>query len=196
MRLNSEPTAIGIDDTRQSVFKLRCRVLKPMAEIISDKSLDAALKEIAGFSEAEVRMEINGISSVQPALVTYFIAMTEDYSEGIQSFASAMFIAIHKIFEKQFGPLQKVGTKRVEQIADRNEQVMIYVRIRQPEEAALLPAAMAGSASQPSLLAYVSESIGTAQEKLPDLSAFRQDCLVVILKTVIDVLDSAVHPRR
>ena len=90
-----------------------------MAEIIPDQILDAALKEIANFSDAEARAEIDRISIVQPALVEYFLAMTEDSSEDVQSFASAMFIAIHKVFEKQFGPLQKVGTKRVEQIADR-----------------------------------------------------------------------------
>jgi hypothetical protein len=94
--------------------------LKPMAEIIPGQILDASLKEIANFSDAEARGEIDRISIVQPALVEYFIAMTEESGE-VQNFASAMFIAIHKVFEKQFGPLQKVGTKRVEQIADHNE---------------------------------------------------------------------------
>jgi hypothetical protein len=119
-----------------------------MAEIIPDQILDAALKEIANFSDAEARAEIDRISVVQPALIEYFIAMTEDSSEDVQSFASAIFIAIHKVFEKQFGPLQKVGTKRVEQIADRNEQAMIYLRIRQPEEEGFVSAAM-GPLHQP-----------------------------------------------
>ena len=71
-----------------------------MAEIIPDQILDAALKDIANFSDAEARAEIDRISIVQPALVEYFIAMTEDSSEDVQSFASAMFVAIHKVFEK------------------------------------------------------------------------------------------------
>ena len=49
---------------------------------------------------------------MQPALVAYFTAMIEDSSDGVEGFALAMFIAIHKVFEKQFGTLQKVGTKR------------------------------------------------------------------------------------
>jgi len=163
-----------------------------MAEIIPDQILDAALKEIANFSDAEARAEIDRISIMQPALVEYFIAMTEDSSEDVQSFASAMFVAIHKVFEKQFGPLQKVGTKRVEQIADRNEQAMIYLRIRQPEEEGFVSAAMARSVSQPSLLAYVFELIRTPKGNVPELSEIKQDGLAVIMKTVIDVLDSAV----
>src|SRR6267378_2855146 len=162
-----------------------------MAEIIPDQILDAALKDIANFSDAEARAEIDRISIVQPALVEYFIAMTEDSSEDVQSFASA-FVAIHKVFEKQFGPLQKVGTKRVEQIADRNEQAMIYLRIRQPEEEGFVSAAMARSVSQPSLLAYVFELIRTPKGNVPELSEVKQDALAVIMKTVIDVLDSAV----
>jgi len=163
-----------------------------MAEIIPDQILDAALKDIANFSDAEARAEIDRISIVQPALVEYFIAMTEDSSEDVQSFASAMFVAIHKVFEKQFGPLQKVGTKRVEQIADRNEQAMIYLRIRQPEEEGFVSATMARSVSQPSLLAYVFELIRTPKGNVPELSEIKQDGLAVIMKTVIDVLDSAV----
>lgn len=176
------------------MFKLCWKLLKPMAEIIPDQILDAALKEIANFSDAEARAEIDRISIVQPALVEYFIAMTEDSSEDVQSFASAMFIAIHKVFEKQFGPLQKVGTKRVEQIADRNEQAMIYLRIRQPEEEefGFVSAAMARSVSQPSLLAYVFELIRTPKGNVPELSEIEQDGLAVIMKTAIDVLDSAV----
>ncbi len=163
-----------------------------MAEIIPDQILDAALKDIANFSDAEARAEIDRISIVQPALVEYFIAMTEDSSEDVQSFASAMFVAIHKVFEKQFGPLQKVGTKRVEQIADRNEQAMIYLRIHQPEEEGFVSAAMARSVSQPSLLAYVFELIRTPKGNVPELSEIKQHGLAVIMKTVIDVLDSAV----
>src|SRR5260370_27752332 len=166
-----------------------------MAEIIPDQILDGALKEIANFSDAEARGEIDRISIVQPALVEYFIAMTEE-SDDLQNFASAMFIAIHKVFEKQFGPLQKVGTKRVEQIADHNEQTMIYLRIRQPEEEGFVSAAMARSVSQPSLLAYVFELIRTPKGNVPELSEIKQDGLAVIMKTVIDVLDSAVYANR
>ena len=103
-----------------------------------------------------------------------------------------MFIAIHKVFEKQFGPLQKVETKRVEQIADRNEQAMIYLRIRQPEEEGFVSAGIAHSVRQPSLLAYVFELIRTSKGNVLELSEIKQDGLAVIMKTVIDVLDSAV----
>jgi hypothetical protein len=144
-----------------------------MAETIPDQILDAALKEIANFSDAEARAEIDRISIVQPALVEYFIAMTEDSSEDVQSLASAMFIAIHKVFEKQFGQVEKVGTKRVEQIADRNEQAMIYLRIRQPEEEGFVSADMASSVSQPSLLAYVFELIRTPKGNVPELSKIK-----------------------
>ena len=72
---------------------------------------------------------------------------------------------------------------------------MIYLRIRQPEEA-LVSAAMARSASQPSLLAYVLELIHTPEGNVPDLSEVKQGGLVVIMKTVIDVLDSAVYANR
>ena len=43
------------------MFKLCWKLLKPMAEIIPDQILDAALKEIANFSDAEARAEIDRI---------------------------------------------------------------------------------------------------------------------------------------
>ena len=49
------------------MFELCWKLLKPMAEIIPDQILDAALKEIANFSDAEARAEIDRISVVQPA---------------------------------------------------------------------------------------------------------------------------------
>jgi hypothetical protein len=168
-------------------------IIKPMAEIIPEQVLDAALKEIVNFSDVEARGEIDRISLVQPALVEYFIAMTED-SADVQNFAAAMFIAIHKVFEQQFGPLHKVGTKRVEQIADHNEQAMIYLRIRQPEEEGFVSAGLA--VGQPRLLAYVFGLIRTPKGNEPELSEIEQDGLAVIMKTVIDVLDSAVDVKR
>jgi hypothetical protein len=166
-----------------------------MAEIIPDQILDTALKSIASLSDAEARVEIDQISIVQPALVEYFVTMIEDSSGEVQSFASAMFIALYKVFEKRFGPLQNMGTERVEQLADRNEEAMIYLRIRQPEEE-FVSAAMALSVSQPSLLAYVFESILTPKGNVPELSGIEQDGLTVIMKTVIDVLDSAVYANK
>ena len=83
----------------------------------------------------------------------------------------------------------------MERIADRNEEAMIYLGIRRPEEA-FLSAAMASSVSQPSLLAYVCESISTPDENVPELSGVQQDGLLIIMKTVIDVLDSAVYANR
>ena len=55
---------------------------------------------------------------------------------------------------------------------------------------------MASSVSQPSLLAYVFKSICTPGEDVPELSGVQQDGLMIIMKTVIDVLDSAVYANR
>jgi hypothetical protein len=166
-----------------------------MAHIIPDQILDAALDEIVKSSDAEARAEIGRISTMQPALAEYFMVMIKDSEAYVQGFALAMFIALHTVFEKQFGRLQKVGTKTVEQIADRNEQAMIYLRIRQPDEEAF-SAALADSVRQPSLLAYVSASIFTPEVNEPELSEIQQDGLWIIMKTVIDALDSAVYPNR
>jgi hypothetical protein len=163
-----------------------------MAEIIPDQILAAELKETANLSDDEARAEIHRIAIVQPALAEYFRVMTEDSSAGARSSELAMFIAIYRVFEKQCGTLQRVGTKRVEEFADRNEQTMIHVRIRRPGES-FLSAAMASSVRQPSLLAYVSQLIFTPDEHVPGLPGFHQDGLMVIMKTVIDVLDSAVR---
>ena len=166
-----------------------------MSEMIPAELLDAACREIAGYSNDESQATVRRLSTAQPALFSYFMQMTEDSSEAEQAFAGHLFQAIYKVFDQQFGGrLRNVGRKQVEQIADHNEQAMIYLRIRHPEEQ-ILSDAMPWSVPQLYLLVYVHQLIFVPHEGLPQLSEISQDGLLIVMKTVIDVLDSAISAK-
>src|SRR5581483_10773670 len=94
-----------------------------MAEAITENILEIACEEVADYSDDEARAEMERIATIQPALLAYVMASSEDLSTEAQEVALYIFVVIHKAFEHQFGKrLQKAGMKQVEEVCDGNDE--------------------------------------------------------------------------
>lgn len=162
-----------------------------MADVISEETLDSACEEIGNLSDQEGRSEIERLSKNQPALLAYVMASSEDLSTEAQEIALYMFVVLHKSFEKQFGKrLQNAGMKRIEQISDANMQAMDEL-IGHEED--IEEAAVNHSRNQPNLFRYVCEVLLEPEEDDVEMTEEDQGAITMIMKTVIDVLDSSVR---
>jgi hypothetical protein len=163
-----------------------------MADIISDEIVDRVCEEVGTYSDEQARAEMTRLSKQQPGLLAYVMGVSEDLPPDAQELAVYMFVVIHRTFEQQFGNrLQNAGIDRIEHIAEMNEEAMLKLAERDDEE--LPETAMAYAQHQPALLGYVSECLFEPEEGFPQLSEEDQGVLTLIMKTVIDVLDSSVR---
>jgi hypothetical protein len=162
-----------------------------MAEPITEEILEVAAEEVGNYSDEEARSEMERISKLQPALLAYVIAGTEDLTEQAQEIALYVFVVIHKAFENQFGKrLQNAGMKRVEQICDSNDEALEEM-VGNEED--IMKAAMLYAEKQPTLFAYISEWLMEPEEDEAELSEDDQSAVTMVLKNAIDVLDSSIN---
>jgi hypothetical protein len=162
-----------------------------MAENIGEDVVDNVCEEVAGFSEDQARSEMATISEKQPALLAYVMASTEDLSEDAHELGIYMFVIIHRTFQKQFGKrLQNAGLARVEEIRDANEKKLEELVGKDDE---VLETAVRLSQTQPALFGYVSECLIEPDEDETELPEDEQGILFLVMKTVIEVLDSSVR---
>jgi hypothetical protein len=164
-----------------------------MANLISDETLDSACEEVGNYSDDQARFEMERLSKAQPALLAYVMASTEDLEPEAQEVAIYMFVVIHKAFEKQFADrLQVADINSVEQISDANDQAILELFA---DDERIPEAAAAYVQKQPVLFNYVAECFTEPEEGESELSEDDQGALSVVMKTVIDVLDSSVRDQ-
>jgi len=95
-------------------------------------------------------------------------------------------------YELHFGKrLQKVGPKRIEAVHDKNIETLD--RLIGADEHWLERTAIVQSEKQPWVWKYVVESIFEPDDPDVDLSEVDQGQLSIILRTVVDALDSSVR---
>jgi hypothetical protein len=161
-------------------------------ENIPDEIVESACETIAGFSDDEARGEITRLNKAQPALLAYVMAETEELGNDAKELALYMFVVVYRMYEMHFGKrLQNVGVKLVEEIRDRNADTM--ESLLGADEGVLMEAAISQSAHQPAVMQYVGGCLfEPADEEDVELSDDEQGAVFIVLKTVIDALDSSV----
>jgi hypothetical protein len=161
-----------------------------MADAITDEILEVSAEEVANYSDDQARSEMERISKLQPALLAYIMASTEDLTTDAQEIALYVFVVIHKAFENQFGArLQNAGMKQVEQICDANDEALEKMVGNDDD---IMNAAMLYAQKQPTLFGYITEWLMEPEEDEVEISDDDQSAVTMILKNAIDVLDSSV----
>ena len=120
------------------------------------------------------------------------MALSEDLDKDGAELAIYMFVAIVHMFEMHFGRrLQSVGPKRIESTHEKNLKMLD--RLIDVHEPRLERAAVAQSEKQPWVWKYVVECLFEPDDQEINLSEQDQGSLAIIMRTVIDVLDSSVR---
>jgi hypothetical protein len=98
---------------------------KDSANIIPEQVMEAAWREIGGFSEKQARGLVQRLSRKQPALLAFVTAFSHDLNTDAAELGIYMFVVIVRMFEMHFGRrLQRVGPKRIEFVHDENMKVL------------------------------------------------------------------------
>jgi hypothetical protein len=162
------------------------------SRIVPEQVVETAWLEIAELSEDQARLHMQHLSRRQPALLAFVTTFSEDLSKDGAELGIYMFVAIVHMFEKHFGRrLQNVGPKRIE--STHEENVKMLDRLTGAHERWLEQAAVAQSEKQPWIWKYVVECLFEPDDQELNLSEEDQGSLAIIMKTVIDALDSSVR---
>lgn len=162
------------------------------SKILPEEVVEAAWLEIGGLSEDQARLHMQGLSGRQPALLVFVTACSEDLSKDGAELGIYMFVTIVHMFEMHFGKrLQNVGTKRIDSIYQENEDMLD--RLTGADERLFERAAITQSEKQPWVWKYVVECLFEPEDEELNLSEEDQGSLAIIMKTVIDALNSSVR---
>ena len=132
------------------------------------------------------------LSRRQPALLAFVTTFSEDLSKDGAELGIYMFVAIVHMFEMHFGKrLQSVGPKRIESTYEEN--VKMLDRLTGVHERWHERAAVAQSEKQPLVWKYVVECLFEPADPELNLSEEDQGSLAIIMRTVIDALDSSIR---
>ncbi len=173
-------------------MKQKMNLQDSASKIVPEQVVEAAWLEIGGLSEDQARLHMQRLSRRQRALLAFVTTFSEELSKDGAELAIYMFVAIVQIFEMHLGRrLQNVGPKRIESTHEENLNMLdrlIGVRERWLERAAF-----AQSEKQPWVWKYVVECLFEPDDQELNLSEEDQGLLAIIMKTVIDALDSSVR---
>ena len=161
-------------------------------KIVPEQVVEAACLEIGGLSDDQARLHMQRLSRRQPALLAFVTAFSEDLTKDGAELGIYMFVAIVHMFEMHFGKrLQNVGPKRIESMHEEN--VKILNRLSVAHERWLERTAVAQSEKQPWVWKYVVECLFEPDDPELNLSEENQGSLAIIMRTVIDALDSSIR---
>jgi len=161
------------------------------SKIVPEQVVEAAWLEIGDLPEDQASLLMQRLSRRQPALLAFVTASSEDMSKDGAELAIFTFVVILHMFEKHFGGrLQNVGFERVESTHERNLK-MLEGLIGVDERWLERIAANQGE-KQPWVWKYAVECLFESDDQDLKLSEEDQGELAIIMKTVIDALDSSV----
>jgi hypothetical protein len=159
--------------------------------IVPEQVVEAACLEIGGLSEDQARLHMKRLSKRQGALLAFVTTLSEDLSKDGAELAVYMFVSIVHMFEMHFGKrLQNVGPMRIESIHEENMEMLD--RLSGADERWLERAAVAQGEKQPWVWKYVVECLFEPDDEL-DLSEEDQGWMAIMMRTVVDALNSSVR---
>src|SRR5215467_155680 len=162
------------------------------SKIVPEHVVEAVCLEIGGFSEDQARLHMQHLSRRQPALLAFVNTFSEDLSKDGAELAVYMFVSVVHMFEMHFGKrLQNVGPKRIESIYEENTEMLD--RLTDADERSLERTAIAQSQQQPWVWKYVVECLFEPDDEELDLSEEDQGWLSIMMRTVVDALNSSIR---
>ncbi|MCU0611024.1 MAG: hypothetical protein MUE60_04440 [Candidatus Eisenbacteria bacterium] len=160
--------------------------------MISEDVVRQALEEASDYSQAQATSVVESIAEAQPELFSFVVELTEDLSEETVNVALQMFVTIMRAYELGSPePVRRIDRRAMTRAYNRNEEML----------EALTDAAKAGMSEradppplrQPHLMRFLVETVMEDEEQF---TAEESGMLFLVLKTVIDAVDTAAKPLR
>jgi hypothetical protein len=158
---------------------------------IPRSTVERVCEEFCSLSQDEALCVAQDVADRQPELLSFVLVLTEELDEEVKELTVYTFFVLYRIFEQAHGgPLGRVKAAEIFRHYDQNEQLM--ESLEGVHHRLLERIATVAFSSQPHVIQYVVETILEApyDEDPVEMSEEDQGHIFLLLKTVVDVLDS------
>ena len=160
--------------------------------VIPEEAVEATWQETALLSPREADRKLKTLFKLQPALLAFVAAESEDLSPSAAALVHYLFFTVARMFYRGGTKPRKINVASIERIA-RDVETRV-ASLQGAHDKFLEQAARALAAEQPYVFRYVIEAIVEApdsEEDPIDLTAEDQGAIFLTLATVISALHEA-----
>jgi len=163
--------------------------------VVAEDLVEETWQEVASYTHDEISRVMERAGKRQPALLAYVMAETAESRADVQELAVYLYIVVFRMFDKLPGhKLKRVPIDRVERLSAQNEDWL--ERLGSAHERFFERTAEIESGKQPHVLRYLAEAIFEPEDANLCLTEHEQGLVFLILKTALDILDSACKKKR
>jgi hypothetical protein len=161
--------------------------------IIPREAVEATWKDVATFSGARGRAEMERLGREQPDLLAYVLGSTEDLSAPVHALGAYLFLVIWQIFRRSTARrIPRIKAGAIERRVNEAEQQI--AKLEGADEHFLERTARVHVSRQPEVFRYMVEAIMEAPDDADDpvpMSPEETGTLFLVLTTAIQALDEA-----
>lgn len=155
---------------------------------ISAEIVEKTWRKQAQMSPEEIPRLVNRMAKQQPALMAYLMAVDQDIlNREEQELQFYLGIAVWQMMEQGDKKLAKVTEKRIEEMEQKNEEMLEYLE-KEPEFEKTVEMIF-GDYNQKEVLRYVFEALFEEEDEEENIREGMKGIIGINLKTVIDCLD-------
>jgi len=155
--------------------------------MVSDESVEASWREVAGFSAEFAHTYMLRFGRRQRELLSFVTTMTEHLSIEAQEIATYVFVVICRMFELDSGArLPKAKRNKIASAYERIHEEL--GRLVAADERFLERYALVSAGSEPFVMRYVTETLLEPDDPEAKLEDDEIGEVFICLKTVVDVL--------
>ncbi len=166
-------------------------------ECISEQTVEQTWQTVADLTPDAAATEMMSMASRQPHLLGFVTAFLEELRDDAREMGTYLLFVVYKIFENSTTEeITKVQPDAIKDQYEVNQELLLDMETDADEEPTLEDFACLESTKQPWVFRYVTEALLEPDDDLPEeerisLSDEEFGEVVILLKTVIDVLDAA-----
>jgi hypothetical protein len=158
-------------------------------EPIPEEIVENTWREVAGFSPVRANTEMMKIGKDQPELLAFVTESTDEMDKEVKELGIYMLFVVYRIFQKTRGKIREISSEEIIECYEHNEALM--ERLKGAHEKFLDRVASIQISRQPYVVKYAVDGLMEDEEgeDAVALTEEQKSSLLLLLKTVIDILD-------
>ena len=168
-------------------------------ECISERTVEQTWQAVADLAPDAAATEMMSFASQQPHLLGFVTAFLEELQDDAREMGTYLLFVVYKMFENSTA--EEIPMVQPDAIKDQyevNQELLLDMETDADDEQALEDLAYLESSKHPWVFRYVTEALLEPDDDLPEnerisLSEEEFGEVIILLKTVIDVLDKATN---
>lgn len=154
-------------------------------------TVDRTWEEVGGFSDLQAAKEMKGLTKAQPNIISFILYFTENQREDVKELATYLTFVICRIFDKSSRTkIPKIGSRKITQCFEANKKWLDKMKFSHKKfiEKRIIDGT---DLKQLNVIQYIIEALSEEEPEDVILSKEERAYVFILLKTVIDSLDSS-----